>query len=203
MIRTPLVIALLSTALVAPLVASSPAHPDTHNYYGSALLGAATVSTDQLKVDFDVDISVTGACWDMFPLLRPGVPPTPVRDLDPDFGVAGGCFPFETTAGSDTGTTPLIYVSEGTPSSVVWVACVDVDGNGICSSSGADEFNLCSTGAGHTGSESLLSPGQACLVYANPAAALPALFVVMVGTLSADGTTVSGSQPVFGGITLF
>lgn len=182
--------AALTLALLAPVVGASAAHPHTHIYAGTAASNVnLVVKTDAGKVKYSLESAIVGACVDGSPFLSSLVPPTPVRDGDEDIGVGGGCFEFQTRYGNDAGATLTSFVQEQVRTSLrpVWIACVDVSGDGICSGR-TEPYNLCTVGT--TGGVSLIT-GGACTTYADPAAANPALFVLVIGGLEAeDGTIV-------------
>lgn len=176
--------------LVAPYVGASAAHPHTHLYAGmSASSVVLNVENDAGTVSFSLDTAVVGVCADGSPILGSLVPPTVVRDEDNDVGVGGGCFEFVTVYGDDTGATLTSSVQEAVRTALrpVWVACVDVNGDGICSGN-SEPYNLCSIGS--QGAYSLLNNGP-CTTYAHPGATLnPALFVLIVGGLTSDGSAI-------------
>lgn len=155
--------------LLPPLVAASAAHPHEHTYVGAGAAYALAASVP--------------ACEDT------SVEP----DGDPETGVGGACFPFQTVYGDDTGATVTAWVAEDVAAGdVAFAACVDVNGDGVCSDLTGDPFHLCHTGPTGTGSLSLTSVG-ACTVYEDPAALQPYAYVILL-----PGGSAGTAQPVRG-----
>lgn len=173
--RSALVLALV----LLPLAAASPAHPEPHAYVGAA-----------------------GASLDGAPVAAPTAACPSVKALDdPTVGVGGACFPFVTQAGDDTGRTLTVYVTDAVFAPVHWVACVDVDANGLCGDAG-DEVNHCWNGPTGAGSVSHLDGGP-CDVYANPAALLsPVVHVILLAEASVTPNGPAPRAPSAGTILL-
>lgn len=206
----------IATLLVLMIVPSasafSAAHPHSHDYYGSSLNNAAVffnekVAGSHIKEKATVAATVTTGCLDFTPIAQiTPLPPQVVRDQDPDVGVGMACFSFETMYGSDTGSTVTITTIDSLAQEpVVWLACVDVNGDGLCSTLTGDEVNLCATGTvpfESAGSVSL-SYGGACTIYENPAAVLnPNVYVFYVGAVSTDDTNATVDTAIAGEVYL-
>lgn len=176
----------LTLAIFAPLTnANTAAHPHSHEYWAD---GIGTVHLNEKvigeHIHDNVVVTAVGYCWDVSPLLHPGIPPSPVRDMDPEVGAGGGCFGFSTQYGDDTGSTVSVYVDETTsPLPPVWITCVDMNGDGVCTSL-TDHVNVCSTGTSTSGSVSLTYPGSSCSIYEDPAAVSQNVFVTFIGAIS-------------------
>lgn len=201
-----LIPAALSLLLVAPLVGASAAHPHPHTYVGTSLNGVSlNLKVEGLKVKYALDSAVVGYCVDGSPFLRSFFPPEPVRDGDSDIGIGGGCFAYETVYGNDAGATLTVALQESMSTSLrpVWVACVDVNGDGTCAGALNEPYNICTNGA--NGAYSLSDGvGGACTIYADPAATLnPAVFILVIGGIEADGDAVTPNGATAGNIFLF
>ena len=198
--------AALTLLLIAPFVGASAAPPPPHTYVGTSLNSVAiNLKTDAGKVKYHLDAAVVGICVDGSPFLKTFLPPEPVRDGDTDIGVGGSCFAYETVYGNDAGATLTVAVQESISSGLkpVWVACVDVNGDGTCSSRLNEPYNVCTTG---TAGAYSLSDGVngPCTIYADPAATLnPAVHVLMIGGLSVEDGTVTPNVATAGNIFLF
>lgn len=199
---TTLVLAASGTA-----VGATAAHPHSHSYFLAGSTGAEAVlahDDPEFSIDLSGSATAVGVCYDVLPGLAGSIipPPTVVRDQDPDVGVGGGCFPFTTAYGSDVGRTVTVYVSESAPFvQPSWVACVDVDGDGVCLQGGADSINVCSTGGAYSGSVSETF-GGACTMYLDPAAASQNLFVVFLTKATAGVDGVAAQTAAWGSISL-
>lgn len=195
--------AALTLLLIAPLVGASAAHPHPHTYVGTSLNSVyLNVETDNANFLFTLDSAVVGLCLDGSPFLKTFLPPEPVRDGDTDVGVGGSCFAFETVYGNDAGSTLTVSVQESISSGLkpVWVACVDVNGDGTCSAVLNEPYNVCTNGP--SGAYSISDPLHGpCTVYADPDAIVnPAVHVLMIGGLSVDGTTITPNVATAGNI---
>lgn len=197
-----LVPAAMTLMLLAPFVGASAAHPHTHNYVGTALNNVSlNAKVEGAKVKYSFNSAVVGICADGSPLLSSLFPPVPARDGDADIGVGGGCFEFQTVYGNDAGATLNVIVQDITGIQPVWLACVDVNGNGLCEK-GVDEYNLCRATA--AGPYSLTNNAPGCTIFANPAATFnPAVFVLVVGGITADSDAIEPHAGAAGFIFLF
>ncbi|HWH09251.1 MAG TPA: hypothetical protein VNX21_08630 [Candidatus Thermoplasmatota archaeon] len=192
----------MTLMLLAPFVGASAAHPHTHNYAGTAANNVSlNYKLEGNKVKYSFESAVVGVCADGSPLLSRLFPPEPVRDEDTDIGVGGGCFAFETVYGNDAGATLNVIVQDITGIAPAWIACVDVNGDGLCSKNG-DEYNLCV--ATVSGPYSLTYNAPGCTIYANPLATLnPAVFVLVIGGVSGDSDAIEPHAGAAGFIYLF
>jgi hypothetical protein len=147
-------LALLVLLLALPAANATPAHPDKHVYVASQ---GPLASPTQVS------------CADLDPLGG---------NMDPETGIGGACFPFTTQAGSDTGSAVQITVTDALSTGVTWIACIDLNGDGICAS-GVDEMDVCWTGSGTSGGFSLTSSGP-CVIYEDPVTVASTLYVAFV-----------------------
>lgn len=188
---------------VAPLANASRANPLPHTFVGDGAISASVSldSTGVLTSTAEFSSVTLGVCADVTPIVGTITPPTLVRDGVPETGVGGGCFPFSSVYGDDTGSTVVVHAEEVGLMAPVYIACVDVDGDGICAPTTGDEYNVCA----HTraGDVSILVASTPCTIYENPSAtANPFVYVAVVASLSVDGTTVVPQATPTGSIWL-
>ncbi|GEM_PF-6041861 len=194
--KTPMFVMLAAVAMIAtPLAnAGTAAHPHTHTFVGvSAQDAQIHVDSNGIAFDSAVDTAVVGLCADVTPVLSAITPPTVFRDGDTETGIGGGCFAFTTVYGSDAGTTVTVFGQDIVGSiNTVYVACVDVNGDGLCTPDlGGDQYNLCENGVS-------LTHGGSCQVYEDPAAANPYVYVLVLAGVTVDASGVTPTAAVAG-----
>ncbi|MBI4394210.1 MAG: hypothetical protein HY556_10540 [Euryarchaeota archaeon] len=116
-------------------------------------------------------------------------------------GYGGGCFPFDTFWGNDSGQTLKVSVFRdgNLPQEVVdleFLACVDVNGDGVCSSASGDSVDDC-----HNTSTSYITGGD-CQIYENPSAVDQTAWVFVLPYVTVDNEGNEYSWPLSGAIRL-